>query len=48
MRIQLAWTILTDSGTLTLLGILTLREVFVRLGSPIDTTSVPLTAQMPT
>lgn len=41
----MAWSLIIS---LTLLGILTLREVYVRLGSPIDTVSVPLTAEMPT
>lgn len=41
----MAWSLIVS---LTLLGVLTLREVYVRLGSPIDTVSVPLTAEMPT
>jgi O-antigen/teichoic acid export membrane protein len=41
----MAWSLIIS---LTLLGTLTLREVYVRLGSPIDTVSVPITAEMPT
>lgn len=41
----MAWSLIVS---LTLLGALTLREVYVRLGSVIDTVSVPLPAEMPT
>lgn len=39
----MAWSLV---ASLTLLGILTLREVYVRLGSPIATTAEPLVAEI--
>lgn len=41
----MAWSLIVS---LTLLGALTLREVYARLGQPIDMISVPLTVEMPT
>jgi O-antigen/teichoic acid export membrane protein len=43
--VWMAWSLI---ASLVLLGVLTLREVYVRLGSAIDTVSIPLTAEMPT
>ncbi|HUQ48644.1 MAG TPA: oligosaccharide flippase family protein [Gemmatimonadaceae bacterium] len=48
VRSNIMWMAWSLTGSLTLLGALTLREVYVRLGSPIDTVSVPLAAEMPT
>lgn len=48
VRSDIMWMAWSLTISLTLLGALTLREVYVRLGSPIDTVSVPLTAEMPT
>ena len=48
VRSNIVWMAWSLVGSLTLLGALTLREVYVRLGSPIDKVSVPLTAEMPT
>lgn len=48
VRSSIVWMAWSLIASLVLLGALTLREVYVRLGNTIDTVSVPLTAEMPT